>query len=115
MWLLSLHVLDYGWIDGRKEKGYEMLNVSLGYSKRGINWRDRKVLEEVRARKDTLFVRHRVAQDNGNDDDNGDEEEEEDNELCFQYDVDVLPPYEIDLDEIDEFLAQDVFMAELNQ
>jgi hypothetical protein len=70
-------------------------------------------LEEVKARKDTVCVRYQVAQDDDDDDDDDEEEEEED--LCFQYDVDVLPPYEIDLDEIDEFLAQDIFMAELKQ
>jgi hypothetical protein len=44
--------------------------------------------------------------------DESDNEEEEDDDLCLQYNVDALPPYEIDLDEIDQFLAQDIFIAE---
>lgn len=72
-------------------------------------------MEEVRERKDTIYIRYQVAQDDNRDDDEDDEEEEKEKDLCFQYDVAVLPPYEIDLDGIDEFLAQDIFMAELNQ
>jgi hypothetical protein len=75
----------------------------------GILWKlsFRKVLEEVRARKDTVYVQYQVVHE----DESTDEEEEGD--LCFQYDVDALPPVEIDLDEIDDFLEHDIFMQEL--
>jgi hypothetical protein len=74
----------------------------------GILWKlsFRKVLEEVRARKDTVYVQYHVVHE----DESTDEEEEGD--LCFQYDVDTLPPVEIDLDEIDDFLEHDIFMQE---
>ena len=64
------------------------------------------MLEEVRARKDTAYVQYQVVQEESSDD-------EGDNGLCFQYDVDVLPPIEIDLDEIEDFLEHDIFMQEL--
>ena len=75
----------------------------------GILWKlsFRKVLEEVRARKDTVYVQYQVVHE----DESTDEEEEGDS--CFQYDVDALPPVEIDLDEIDDFLEHDIFMQEL--
>jgi hypothetical protein len=72
-----------------------------------LKLRTRKVLEEVRARKDTVYVQYQVVHE----DESTDEEEEED--LCFQYDVDALPPIEADLDEIDDFLEHDIFIQEL--
>lgn len=67
----------------------------------------RKILEEVRARKDTVYVEYEVIHEFSTDD------EAEESESCFQYDPELLPPHEIDLDEIDEFLAQDILVAEL--
>ena len=40
------------------------------------------------------------------------DEEESEEELCFQYNPDLLPPINLDLDEIDDFLANDIFVQE---
>lgn len=97
------------WVNERKdrEKIRNVEQATRYYLENLWKLKTRKVLEEVRATKDTVYVKYQVVHE----DESTDEGEEEGS--CFQYDVNALPPIEIDLDEIDDFLEQDIFMQEL--
>jgi hypothetical protein len=60
-----------------------------------------------RLEKETKTVRRRFARQ-----ESSDEEDMNDDEICIQYNPDLLPPVKIDLDEIDYFLAHDIFVQE---
>lgn len=64
-------------------------------------------MREIFARKGTAYVRYEVVQEESSD------EDEDEDSLCFQFNIDALPPYKIDLDELDRFLAQDIFVQDL--
>jgi hypothetical protein len=68
-------------------------------------------MKEARLKKDAVLVPtvlQRFARQ-----ESSDEEDVTDEELCIQYNPDLLPPVKIDLDEIDDFLAHDIFVQEL--
>ena len=68
-------------------------------------------MREARLKKDAVLVpavRRRFARQ-----ESSDEEDVTDEELCIQCNPDLLPPVKIDLDEIDDFLAHDIFVQEL--
>jgi hypothetical protein len=71
---------------------------------------DRDIMREARSKNAPVFVpavRQRFARQ-----ESSDEVDMADEKLCIQYNPDLLPPVKIDLDEIDDFLAHDIFVQE---
>jgi hypothetical protein len=66
---------------------------------------DRDIMREARSKEGAVLVpavRRRFAR-----------QESSDEEVCIQYNPDLLPPVKMDLDEIDGFLEHDIFVQEL--
>jgi hypothetical protein len=71
---------------------------------------DRDIMREARSKKGAVLVpavRRRFARQ-----ESSEEEDMSEEELFIQYNPDLLPPVKIDLDEIDDFLAHDIFVQE---
>jgi hypothetical protein len=71
---------------------------------------DRDIMREARSKEGAVLVP--AVRQSFAGQESSDEEDMSDEELCIQYNPDLLPLVKIDLDEIDDFLAHDIFVQE---